>query len=170
MIKTRRPEEMSLDEVVRRFRETRAYQLRVGTDVAYHKMLETISRATSMLPFSLRGPIARFSLQVPVTYILSNIGVMWPQVVDGRLTGRSAIDNAGGVVVDDVHSCPSMSPVVGIGIITRTLGENLFVNYSSDRFRFTREEAGDLTGRISDAIVDLGRMADADAAPARVAS
>jgi NRPS condensation-like uncharacterized protein len=155
MVRLTRPEGMSADEAVWVFRDTRKDQLTRGVDIAYHKMLETLSTSMRALPVGLRGTVARKVLAVPVTFILSNIGVMWPKVEAGKLTGKSAVTRVGGFEIDDIHSCPSMSPDVGMGIITRTLGERFFINYSCDRLRFEKDEARALTDRIT---ADLAAM------------
>ena len=149
MVRVQRPDRLSLDEAVRVFRDTRKDQLARGVDIAYHKMLETLSSSMRVLPVSVRGAVVRRILALPVTFILSNIGVMWPKVVDGRLTGESAVTRAGKIEIDDIHSCPSMSPDVGMGVITRTLGGRFFINYSCDRLRFQKGEARELTDRIT---------------------
>ena len=93
---------------------------------------------------------------MPTTFVLSNIGVMWPRVVNGRPTGESALTRAGDLEVDDVHSCPSGAPYIGLTVIARTLGGKLFVNFSFDRCHFATDEATELADRIIGGLEGMG--------------
>ncbi|MCB9787733.1 MAG: hypothetical protein H6744_13705 [Deltaproteobacteria bacterium] len=143
------PDVRTLGAVVEHFRDVRSAQWAAGVDVANFRLLDAIARSTRLMPRQARYFLARRATQVPVTFLLSNIGIMWPEVKGGRMTGRSELTEAGGLSIDDVHSCPSMAKEIGLGVIARTLGGRLFINYSADRWRFTDEEAKALTDRIN---------------------
>jgi hypothetical protein len=151
------PERLAPDAAVKLYRDGRKDQLARGADVAFYRLLGTIARGVLAVPVRWREPLARKLLEVPVTFLLSNIGVMWPAIENGRPTARSAVTGAGGLVIDDVHSCPSAAPYVGMLVIARTLGGTLFVNFSCDRRRFTRPEAAALTGRIAEELRAMAR-------------
>ena len=155
----RRPEEIPFDDLVGRLRDERVRQLDAGVDVAMINLLTAIFKVLGLLPVRVRAAIVRNVLAFPVTFVLSNVGIMWPEVRDGKLTGRSSFTRVGDFEVDDLHACPSLIPDVGMGIVTRTLGDRLFINYTTDRRRFHEEEADDLTSRISEAIRSVGRFA-----------
>lgn len=157
---------MDIDDVVRHFRDERTRQLDEGVDVALFKMLEFVAKSGQNLPLNLRGPFMRKLISAPVTYILSNIGVMWPGVENGRPTGRSAFTVMGGVEIDDVHSCPSMALDVGMGVIARTLGDKLFINCTCDRWHFTKDEAKAVTDRVFEGLESLAQYAQEKSAEA----
>lgn len=143
------PDARGLGAVVEHFRDVRTAQWEAGVDVANFKLLDAIAKSTRLMPKQARYFVARRATQVPVTFLLSNIGIMWPEVKGGRMTGRSELTEAGGLVLDDVHSSPSMAKEIGLGVIARTLGGRLFINYSADRWRFPSEQARELTDKIS---------------------
>ena len=147
-LRAERPERMDGGAAIRHFRDARKLRLARGADVALYEMLEFVSRVAVRVPVRFRAPLFRRLYEVPTTFVLSNIGVMWPRIVDGKPTGESSLTRAGNVEIDDVHSCPSGSPAIGLTVIARSLGGKLFVNFSCDRWRFTRPEAAALTDRI----------------------
>jgi NRPS condensation-like uncharacterized protein len=155
----RRPEDIPFDVLVEWFRDERKRQLDVGVDVSLMKLLSTVFRAAGALPVRMRAPIIRALSGFSTTFVLSNIGIMWPEVRDGKLTGRSAFTRVGDFELDDNHACPSLTPHVAMGIVTRTLGDRLFINYTTDQARFLPEEATELTSRITRAIRALDRIA-----------
>jgi hypothetical protein len=155
----RRPEEARLDDLVGRLRDERARLLDLGVDVSMIRMLAAVFQVLGVLPPRARAAIIRSVVTFPTTFVLSNVGIMWPEVRDGKLTGRSAFTRAGDFELDDIHACPSLTPDVGMGIVTRTMGDRLYINYNTDRSRFRPEEADALTARITDAIRALGRSA-----------
>jgi hypothetical protein len=155
----RRPEDVPLSDLVVRLRNERMRQLDSGRDVAALALLHAVYQVAAVLPVRARAVIIRAVTAFPTTFVLSNIGIMWPEVRDGKLTGRSAFTRAGEFELDDIHACPSLTPNVGMGIVSRTLGDRLFVNYTTDRSRFRPDEADDLTSRISEAIRAIGRSA-----------
>lgn len=154
-----RPEQIPFEELVGQIRDERIRQLEEGVDAAMFRGLATFTRVFSFLPVAWRSWLARKLLSAPVTFILSNIGIMWPEIKNAQLTGRSSFTRFGDVEIDDVFACPSFTMDVGMGVVTRTLGRRLFINYSTDRRRFSGEEAEALTSRISDAIRALDRYA-----------
>ena len=140
----RRPEELGVDEAVRVYRDARVRRLAQRQDVGLYRMLQVSAAVAMLVPLRYRSWIMRRQYEVPTTFVLSNIGVMWPRVEEGRPTGETCLDRAGELVVDDVHSCPSASPYIGVGVISRTLHGKLFVNFSCDHRHFLREEAAAL--------------------------
>jgi hypothetical protein len=132
----------TLDERIRFFRDRRVDQLARGIDVAYHRTMARMVTALRVLPLPARGrPIRRLAEQVPCTFYLSNVGVLWPKVVGGRPTARSAIARVGNFVVNDVHSSASIARNIGVGLTVRTHDGRFYLNFVVDRWRFTKDEA-----------------------------
>lgn len=159
MININSPDRLDLDTVVRHFRDNRIDQMNRGVDIAYHNMLTTLAKSMRWLPLNVRGKFASGFLSIPVTFILSNMGVMWPEIKNGKPTGRSAFTRVGGFEIDDVHSSVSLSPDVGMGMMCRTLGDKFFINFCFDRLRFNRQEAVELFGRLSGGLEELSEHA-----------
>lgn len=159
MVKLTSPNRMDLDQVVQVYRDHRIDQLNRGVDIAYYKMLHTVAKSMQWMPLRVRRRVAGSLFSLPITYIMSNMGVMWPEVVKGKSTGQSLFTRAGGIEIDDVHSSPSLTKDVGMGMQCRTLGNRFFLNFVYDRFRFSKEESQELSDRMNEDLAALTEFA-----------
>ena len=161
-ITTRAPADRDLDDVIAQVRTQRTSQLARGFDVAFHKFAEIVGRALRFFPKRIRDALVRNGLRSRYTFMLSNVGVLWPVVENGRPTGDSALISAGGLEIEDFYSCPSMTPDVGMVIVVLTHARRLFVSYACDRCRHNEQEARELAERLTD---DLKRAAGITSEP-----
>ena len=92
--------------------------------------------------------VGRLIGRIPCNFYISNLGTVWPKIVDGKATPDSIVTGAGDFVIDDITSSASISRTVGLGLHTRTHNRRFYMNFICDRFRFTEEEAKNLTNRV----------------------
>ena len=146
-----------LDALVRFFRDRRTDQLARGIDVAYHRTMARMVSALRVFPLDARRAAVRaVAERVPCTFYLSNVGVLWPKVVDGRPTGDSAVLGAGKFRIDDVHSSASVARNIGMGLTCRTHDRRFYLNFVADRWRFTKDEAQGFARHFRKTLEDAG--------------
>jgi hypothetical protein len=144
-----------LDAVMTFFAETRKDQLRRGVDVQFYRTLCKIVQSFRVFPMHIRRNFVRpFMERIPCTFYLSNLGTVWPKIVDGRQTMESIIHGAGDFVIEDMHSSASISRNLCLGLTTRSHDGRFYLNYVCDRFRFEKEEAKELTDRVTQEIIN----------------
>ena len=121
------------------------------TDIHFYKWVSDTFGALRFLPLSARQKIWRpLILAVPIAAYVSNLGVVWPRLENGRPTMDSVLLGAGGFEISDIHSSPSLLRNVGIGVTTRIHAKRLFINFVCDGFRFREDEARLLMAMFAD--------------------
>ena len=117
----------SLAALVRR---ERARQMDEGYDVANFLALIQLVHASRLFPFAWRRGVLRRMMEQPCSILLSNMGVLWPEVKDGRLTGRSYLERAGNLDVLGIDMNFSVARHEGYGFVIHTFRERLQFNFS----------------------------------------
>jgi hypothetical protein len=150
-----RQDGLDIDLLTGLFRDLRIAQLRDGTDIRFYGIVREMVRALRLFPLYIRKRFLHiFSLSSPITFYLSNLGVVWPRFKDGRPTSESAILSAGDFVINDFHSSPSIGRGIGFGMTLRSHNQRLYINFVCDRFRFRKHEAQELAKRLVDGLID----------------
>jgi NRPS condensation-like uncharacterized protein len=145
--------EANLEKMISFFRDERDSQLKRGLDVLFRIYLEWWIRKFRIFPINVRRKIWRPTVNgMMCPFYLSNVGVVWPKIVDGRPTMDSVLLGAGDFIIDDIHSSPSISRNVGIGMTVRTHNRRFYMNFVCDRYRFRAHEAQELVRRIVEGV------------------
>ncbi len=146
-----------IDTITCFFRDVRKEQLRRGVDIQFYHTLRKIVQTFRVFPLRIRRNFVRPIIQrVPCTFYLSNLGTVWPKIVDGRQTMDSVVKGAGNFIIEDMHSSASISQNLGLGLTVRAHNQRFYLNFVCDRFRFERDEAQELTGRIIKEVINAG--------------
>ena len=138
-----------LDTLIEWFRDVRKFQFKHGYDLQLNNLINKFLSAYRVLPFTARKRLATLMVEgTPITFYVSNVGLVWPKIVDGKKTLESEITGAGDFVIDDIHSSASIARDMGIGLTVRTHNHRFYMNFVMDRFRFHKHEAEQLRDRI----------------------
>jgi hypothetical protein len=129
IVDTRPADRKSLAALAARVRDERTRQVADGFDVANFLALVRLVRASRVLPFSVRRGVMRGMIAQPCSIMLSNMGVLWPEVDGGRLTGRSYLERAADLEVLGVDFDFSLVPSAGYGFVIHTFRERLHMNF-----------------------------------------
>ncbi|MCZ7585094.1 MAG: hypothetical protein M5R36_18155 [Deltaproteobacteria bacterium] len=133
----------------------RKTQLDRGVDIQFYNTLRYIVQAFRIFPIHVRRNFVRPIIErIPCTFYLSNLGTVWPKIVDGRQTMDSVVLGAGDFVISDMHSSASIARNLGLGLTVRAHNRRFYMNYVCDRFRFEQGEAKDITDRITNELIN----------------
>lgn len=147
------PRSADPDEACRQVRQWRVDQLRRGNDVALYRFASGLVQAARVLPMKVRRKILRPIMSAAhCTVSISNVGVVWPKIVDGRPTGETAITRVGDFEIDDMLSSPSIGKQLDLGIVCRTLHGRLLINFTTDRADFHFDEIQEFRNRFLKAL------------------
>ena len=130
MVVTRPEDRRDFAKLSALVRRERTRQMEEGYDVANFLALIKLIGASRVLPFAWRRGVLRKMMEQPCSIMLSNMGVLWPEVKDGRLTGRSFLERAGNLDVLGIDMNFSVAQHEGHGFVIHTFRERLCFNYS----------------------------------------
>ena len=146
---------MDFDEMMGWFKQKRIELLKGKFDVRFNKWVALYTGQTRFLPFPVRRRMWRQVLKsIHLSVYLSNLGVVWPKVVNGKPTMDSQVLGAGDFIISDIHSSPSIGPNIGLGVTIRTHNRRTYVNFVCDRYRFREEEAKELVAHIESGLLN----------------
>ena len=97
MIDTMPQDRSNLTQLLRRVTHQRQQQQAEGWPVANFRALQRLGRSSRILPLRLRKPLLRPLIEARYSIVLSNVGVLWPEMKGGRPTGRSFLERSGGL-------------------------------------------------------------------------
>ena len=145
----------TFDEMMSWFKEKRVELLKSKFDVRFNKWAALYTSQTRFLPFPVRRRLWRQVLKsIHLSVYLSNLGVVWPKIVDGKPTMESQVLGAGDFLISDIHSSPSIGPNIGVGMTVRTHNRRTYINFVCDRYRFREEEAKELVAHIQSGLLN----------------
>jgi len=146
-----------LDTLTGYFRDQRVYQLGKGVDIQFYNTTCNIIKALRVFPLKTRLKLAgAIGQTIPCTFYISNLGIVWPKIEDGKPTGDSAVLGAGDLIIDDFHSSASIARTLGLGLTIRTHNRRLYLNFVADRFRFHYDEMKKLVDQIAANLINAG--------------
>lgn len=116
----------------------------------------TLTEAVRVLPLSARLRVAHFVCQMPfIPILIASFGSMWPEISDGRRTGNSYIQRAGGLDLTEFHAIPYKlgywCPLV-FGI--HTFRKRLNLQFMASAGHFTRAEAERFVKLLGDVLIE----------------
>jgi len=97
------------ETLVREFTAQRKNKLATGRDVANLVMLQGLVRAMQYLPRERRRSLMKKITERPRTMNVSNMGILWPRIADGRITGDTYLESAGDLELLEMRSYFSVS-------------------------------------------------------------
>ncbi len=94
--------------------------------------------ASAILPLGPRSRALRALMGFRVTLAVTNLGVVWPRIENGRPTGETAIRQVGRMELLDVHNNTAQPKTNGGALVLRTFLDRLYLV-----FQFGRHQIGD---------------------------
>ena len=110
----------------------------------FTKHPESVSKIVGMArrwPYERRAGILRRLMSQRWSLVLYNLGIIYPEVADGRPTGDSYIKRAGDLEVADFDVNFSVLSHIGNGIVAYIFRRRLHLLFSALRGQFSAEEA-----------------------------
>ncbi|MCZ7582447.1 MAG: hypothetical protein M5R36_03425 [Deltaproteobacteria bacterium] len=92
-----------------------------------------------MFPERVRGPRLEKLFHAPMSFMNSNVGVLWPRFDNGKLTADSVMTCAGDCEILDYDVNFSTDESLGHGLVAYTYRKRFTLNFSGYRDLFERE-------------------------------
>ena len=123
----------------------RKYKMEQGHDIALGRVSRAILTFGRYLPMSVRYNVIRHLMDMKITFFVTNLGVVWPKMVNGRPTGQTAITRVGEMELVDIHSNVGSTAKNPMGLILRTFRGRLYLIFAVGRHGVTDQDARDFS-------------------------
>ncbi len=137
-----RPEERKDPQAL--LRHVIRYRRRVldeGFDVAMQRLSSMTIKAGRILPVNIRYQVLRPLMDYRISFSLSNVGVVWPRIENGKPTGQTAIYQIGDMEILDIHASIGNTDGNPLAMTLRTFRERLSFIFSVSLNRISEEDA-----------------------------
>ena len=125
-----RSERLDEKRLARIFVERRNRLFAQGRDYVNLVLLRTLLGFAHLRPYAGRLPSMQKTLSKKKTIILSNVGVLWPERKDGKLTPDSTLKNAGGLEILRWDADVAPDPDVGHAMVAHTFHGRMQLTFS----------------------------------------
>ncbi len=119
----------------------RKRKMAAGYDYLLPWLGSRLIAASRLLPYGWRARALRPFFDARLSFGVTNLGVVLPRMVDGRPTGETAIREAGGMELVDVHTSVGATVKNSGGLILRTFLNRLYFVFPFSRHMTTDEDA-----------------------------
>lgn len=120
---------------------TRKYKLGQGHDVALARLAKKLISFSRAMPMAMRYPFLRIFMDVKISFFLTNLGVVWPKIENGKATGATAIKQVGEMEMLDIHSSVGTTKNNGTALILRTFQNRFYMVFSMGHHKVNHEDA-----------------------------
>lgn len=140
-VPSRAVERRNPDAVLRLVIERRRAGMDQGYDIAMRELGRRLQGIGLALPRSIRYAALRTVFDRRISFFLTNLGVVWPVIRNGRPTGETAIREVGRAVLHDVHSSVGGTANNPAAMILRTFLGRFYMVFTLGGQRFRDDEA-----------------------------
>lgn len=140
--------------MMERFVSQRKHLLDVGRDYVFLRTLEKLLALSHLMPVRMRKPRLKKLFSQPMTIGVSNMGILWPKIVDGKLTPYTFLENPGGLDILGYDLNFSVDDAVGHGMVAYTFNGRLHVRFSVLNQCMEPEQADSFAALVENHLVD----------------
>lgn len=141
-------------ELLRYVVQTRKRKLAEGHDLALAAFVRKVLTVGRLLPFAVRYRWLRLILDRPISFFVTNLGVVWPVIENGRPTGETAVRQVGEMNLLDIHACVGSTETNPVGLIARTFLSRLYLVLVVGRHKINDQDAADFSRLLMRKITD----------------
>ncbi len=132
----------NVEKILKIINTTKKKQIEMGLDIYQYHVLRILLKITQLFPFNLSRKLFHKLFQFPFTSLFSNFGILWPEIVDGGVTGKSFLTKIGDELeILDVDLGYSLLPHIGHEFVTFTYREQLHIYLSTYDAFFSKEQS-----------------------------
>ncbi|MCZ7586024.1 MAG: hypothetical protein M5R36_23350 [Deltaproteobacteria bacterium] len=121
------------------FVERRKAHMTGATAETNLRLLRLLLGLSHLFPERVRGPRLKKLFHAPMSFMNSNVGVLWPRFDNGKLTTDSVMTCAGDCEILDYDVNFSTDESLGHGLVAYTYRKRFTLNFSGYRDLFERE-------------------------------
>ena len=115
------------------FLSRRQFVLTPGRPYASLRMLELLLRLAQYFPVARRRRYLKKLFSRPMTFMMSNLGILWPRRIDGKMTTESLVTHAGGLDLYDYGYNFSTDDNLGHGLVAHTYNGRFCAYFSANQ-------------------------------------
>jgi NRPS condensation-like uncharacterized protein len=151
----------NIDSLLKLVRETTNRQINSKIDIIQYNYLRLLVKFTQLFPYRLRFKLFKNVFQQASTSMLSNLGILWPELKNGRPTGRSLVSKISKdlELVDLDFNYPGI-PRLGHGLASYTYQEKLFIILTFSGAFFSEAEVSKFISALKNEVNSIIQLND----------
>ncbi|MBZ0271714.1 hypothetical protein K8I61_06735 [bacterium] len=126
--------------LLRRVVGERIEQMDLGMDVRMARIAAGAMLLTRALPVKTRHAVLRPLFDMPGSFFLTNLGIVWPEIIDGKPTGETMLREAGGLELLEIHGSVGTTPNNALALILRTFRRRLYLTFAVGGHKINRAD------------------------------
>ncbi|MDP8254715.1 MAG: condensation domain-containing protein [Candidatus Alcyoniella australis] len=126
----------------------RKRKLDAGHDLKISGLSRKLTMICRILPIGIRYQFLRLLVEQKLSYFLTNVGVVWPEMKDGRPTGQTAIKRVGDMELIDIHSSIGATKKTGNALILRTIYGKLYFIFALGKHLISEDDAQEFSSLV----------------------
>lgn len=142
------------DELLRYVIAERRRRLAEGHDIKFADFTHRLHVLGRLLPVPVRHRLLRGLLDLKLSFFLTNLGVVWPRMENGRPTGETEIRQVGDMELVDVHSSVGTTPNNPQALILRTFLNRFYMLFAFGRHRINDRDAAAFSKLVVQKVTD----------------
>jgi len=131
----------------------RRKMLDIGYDINLQRLMFGVIRAGHLLPIGVRYPALRMILVSKMSFFVSNAGIPWPRIENGRPTGETAIKQIGDMELLDVHNSVGTTFNNPMSLIIGTFLGRFRLGFAVNTYRISDKDAQNFSKLVVDKIM-----------------
>ena len=148
------PEERKDPEKLLRYViEQRTYRMAQGHDLALARFSRGLLQISRILPSILRYRALRVIFDAKISHFITNLGVIWPQIENGRVTGKTAVRRVGDLEIMEMYSSVGPTENNPKAIIVRTFLGRLYLDMTYGKWGANEADAKDFSDLLYDKVM-----------------
>jgi NRPS condensation-like uncharacterized protein len=141
--------------LLKAFTERRKALLKMGRHEFNYRMLRRVLWFSHFRPLHKREEwLRKLFMGQPITFMLSNTGVMWPKRVDGKLTPETYLNGAGGLTIEKYEMNFPNNDSLGQGMVAYSFNGRFNALFSVYDGSLTYEESATFMDGVHDRLVE----------------
>ena len=123
-------------------------KLAQGRDVVLGRVARDIMLASRVVPLSLRHRFLRAVAETKISFYVTNLGVVWPRIENGRPTGETIIRSVGGMDLLDIHTSVGTGKKNANAMFLRTFLDRLYLVFFVGRHKVEDRDADEFSALV----------------------
>jgi len=132
----------------------RKEKLDKGLDIRLAQITRGLLRIGRLLPVHIRYKVLRKVLDMKISHFVTNLGIVWPELKNGKPTGRTAVRTIGELELMDIHSSVGTTEKNPYVLIVRSFLGKLYMVMVYGKWAVNEDDAEEFSQLVYDNVIN----------------